>query len=312
MNVRSVRLRVTAPKPPLETDISLLSLDEARSTSRVVNEVRLHAVVAGDPDDPLVVLLHGFPEFWYGWREQIEPLVEDGYRVVIPDQRGYNLSEKPRAVREYRLPALSRDVAELIASEGRERAHVVGHDWGGVVAWDLAYRYPERVDHLGIVNAPHPTAYRQQLLSNPEQLKRSWYAMTFQLPWLPERLCRYDDFRLLEHALRGTAAEGTFTERELSSYRRAWRRDGALRGSLNWYRALARYPPETRRDPLEQPTLVIWGADDVALVPELGPESVRFCERGRLERLPETSHWVVHERPSETTALVCDHLSGAD
>lgn len=290
----------------------MLPFDGATSSSRVVNGVELHAVVAGDPDDPVVVLLHGFPEFWYEWREQIESLVEDGYRVVVPDQRGYNLSEKPRSVREYRLPELSRDVAELIASEGRESAHVVGHDWGGIVAWDLAYRHSERIDRLGIVNAPHPTAYRQQLLSNPEQLTRSWYAMAFQLPWLPERLCRCDDFRPLEYALRGTAAEGTFTERELSHYRRAWRRDGALRGSLNWYRALARYPPERRRDPLEQPTLVIWGEDDDALVPELGLESVRFCERGRLERLPETSHWVPHERPAETTALLRDHLAGAD
>ncbi|MDG5759423.1 alpha/beta hydrolase [Natronococcus sp. A-GB1] len=301
----------TTPSP-LETDASLLAFDGARSTSRVVNGLREHVVVAGEADDPLVVLLHGFPEFWYEWREQIEPLVEAGYRVVVPDQRGYNLSEKPRKARAYQLRDLSRDVADLIASEGRERAHVVGHDWGGVVAWDLARRYPDRVDHLGIINAPHPTVYRRQLRSNLEQLRRSWYAMAFQLPWLPERLCRYDDFRLLERALRDTAAEGTFTERELTHYRRAWAREGALTGSLNWYRAMARHPPEASRDRVEQPTLVIWGEADNAFVPELGPASVRFCDRGRLERLPETSHWVPHERPARTTELLCDHLDGSE
>ncbi|MFC4880130.1 alpha/beta fold hydrolase [Halostagnicola sp. GCM10023243] len=297
-----------APPAPLETDASILSFAEATSTSRTVNGVRLHAVTAGDADDPLVVLLHGFPEFWYAWREQIEPLVEAGYRVVVPDQRGYNLSEKPQDVRAYQLRDLSRDIVDLIASEGRETAHVVGHDWGGAVGWDLALRYPDVVDRLAIINAPHPVAFRQQLASNPEQLRRSWYVLAFQLPWLPEGLCRVGDFRLLERALRETASPGTFAEAELAHYRRAWGREGALTGMLNWYRALARYPPDAPRDPLEQPTVVVWGEEDEALVPELGLASVQFCERGRLERLPETSHWVPHEEPERTTDLLLDHL----
>ncbi|WP_306058012.1 alpha/beta fold hydrolase [Natronococcus wangiae] len=293
---------------PLETDASILSFSGATSTSRTVNGVRLHAVSAGDEGDPLVVLLHGFPEFWYAWREQIEPLVEAGYRVVVPDQRGYNLSEKPQNARAYQLRDLSRDIVDLIASEGRDAAHVVGHDWGGAVAWDLALRYPDVADRLAIVNAPHPVAFRRQLASNPEQLRRSWYVLAFQVPWFPERVCRYDDFRVLERALRETASPGTFTDVDLTHYRRAWRREGALTGMLNWYRAIARYPPDAPRDRLEQPTLVVWGEQDEALVPELGLASAQFCERGRLERLPETSHWVPHEEPKRTADLLLDHL----
>ncbi|TYL37062.1 alpha/beta hydrolase [Natronococcus pandeyae] len=296
------------PPAPLETDASILSFSGATSTSRTVNGVRLHAVTAGDADDPLVVLLHGFPEFWYTWREQIEPLVEAGYRVVVPDQRGYNLSEKPQDVRAYQLRDLSRDIVDLIASEGRETAHVVGHDWGGIVAWDLALRFPDVVDRLAVANAPHPVAFRQQLASNPEQIRRSWYVLAFQLPWLPERLGRYDDFRALERVLRETASPGAFTDADLVHYRRAWGQAGALTGMLNWYRALARYPPDAPRDRLDQPTLVVWGEEDEALVPELGLASVQFCERGRLERLPETSHWVPHEKPERVTELLLDHL----
>jgi epoxide hydrolase 4 len=297
----------TSPSP-LETDASLLGDSAVESTSRVVNGVRLHAVTAGAEDDPLVVLLHGFPEFWYSWREQIEPLAAAGYRVVVPDQRGYNLSEKPRGVRAYQLRDLSRDVVDLIASEEQKSSHVVGHDWGGAVAWDLARRYPDVVDRLAIVNAPHPIAFRQQLASNPEQLRRSWYMLAFQLPWLPERLCRYDEFRALERALRKTAPDGTFSDQDLAHYRRAWDRDGALTGMLNWYRAAARHPPDLPHDRVDQPALVVWGEADMALVPELGLASTQFCDRGRLERLPEISHWVPHEVPDRTTDLLLDHL----
>ncbi|QCS42819.1 alpha/beta fold hydrolase [Natrinema versiforme] len=297
----------TVPRTELESVVP--PTIDAESTVRTADGVELHAVVAGDEADPLVVLLHGFPEFWYGWRAQIAPLVEAGYRVLVPDQRGYNLSEKPNGVRAYRTRELSADIADLIATEGRETAHVVGHDWGGMVAWDLARRYPETVDRLAVVNAPHPTAYRRQLRSNPEQLRRSWYAMGFQLPRLPELACRYDDYRLLERALRGTAAPGTFSDADLDRYRRAWDRDGALTGMLNWYRAAARHPSSPPTERVDAPTLVVWGEDDAALVPELAIDSTGFCRESRLELLPETSHWVPHEAAENVTALLREHLA---
>ncbi|QCW03646.1 alpha/beta fold hydrolase [Natrinema pallidum] len=282
---------------------------ELRSSRRTVNGVDLYVVAAGDESAPLVVLLHGFPEFWYGWRRVIEPLVEAGYRVVVPDQRGYNRSEKPDGVGSYRLAELTRDVVELIGTEDRERAAVVGHDWGGMVAWSVAAHHPEVVDRLTIVNAPHPTAYRRQLLSNPAQLRRSWYALWFQLPWLPERVARYDDYRVLERTLRETAAPGTFREDELARYRRAWDRKGALTAMLNWYRAAARYPPRMPTDPIEPPTLVVWGEDDTALVPSLAVDSAMLCAQRRLELLPETSHWVPHEAPTRLTDEILTHLA---
>ncbi|MFC4544623.1 alpha/beta fold hydrolase [Halosolutus amylolyticus] len=294
--------------PPGRTDASLLSTIDVESTRRTVNGVRLHVVAAGDETDPLVVLLHGFPEFWYGWRAQIEPLVAAGYRVLVPDQRGYNLSEKPAAVRAYQQRVLARDVVELVETEGAASAHVVGHDWGGSVAWELGLSHPDVVDRLAIVNAPHPTAYREQLRSNPEQLRRSWYVMAFQLPWIPELACRATDFGVLERALRETSATGTFTEEELAHYRRAWGQDGAITGMLNWYRAAARYPPSPSRERVAAPTLVVWGEDDTALVPELAVEGHRYCDDGRLELLSETSHWVQHERPERVTDLLLDHL----
>ncbi len=290
----------------LEATVSSVELDSSR---RTVNGIDLHVVAAGDESAPLVVLLHGFPEFWYGWRRVIGPLVDAGYRVVVPDQRGYNRSEKPDGVGSYRLTELTRDVVELIGTEDRERAAVVGHDWGGMVAWSVAAHHPEVVDRLTIVNAPHPTAYQRQLVSNPAQLRRSWYALWFQVPWLPERVARYDDYRVLERALRGTAAPGTVRDDELARYRRAWDRTGALTAMLNWYRAAARYPPRSPTEPIEPPTLVVWGEDDVALVPSLAVDSAMLCADGRLELLPETSHWVPHEAPARLTDEILAHLA---
>ncbi|WP_226482982.1 alpha/beta fold hydrolase [Natrinema amylolyticum] len=284
---------------------------DAESTYRTVNGIELHVVAAGDETDPLVVLLHGFPEFWYSWRSQIAPLVEAGYRVLAPDLRGYNLSEKPTGVRPYRIRESSRDVADLIATEDRDAARVVGHDWGGMVAWDLGLHRPETVDRLAVVNAPHPTAYRRQLVSNPEQLRRSWYAAAFQLPWLPEFACRYADYRLLERALRETAAPGAFSDDDLARYRRAWDRDGALTGMLNWYRATARYPPSPSTDRVDVPTLVVWGEADAALVSELAVDSAGFCSESRLELLPDASHWVHHEKSERVTDILREHLEPA-
>lgn len=291
------------------TDTSLLSASNAESTYRDVNGVRLHVVVAGDEGDPLVVLLHGFPDFFYCWREQIDPLVNAGYRVLIPDQRGYNLSEKPDGVRAYRKSELVRDVVELVHSEGRDSAHVIGHDWGASVAWELALRYPSTVDRLGIVNVPHPKVLRHHVLSNPAQLKKSWYVFFFQLPRLPEWACERRNFEFFERSLRANASPGTFTDEDIARYRAAWRRPGVLTATINWYRAAARHTASPPRDLVDAPTLVMWGEQDFALEPEMAPESLAYCENGRLERFPETGHWVPHEKPEAVTALLLEHLS---
>ncbi|ELY62277.1 alpha/beta fold hydrolase [Natronolimnohabitans innermongolicus] len=294
-----------------ETGAELLSTVDATSSVRTVNGVRLHVVAAGDDDDPLVVLLHGFPEFWYGWYRQLEALVDAGYRVLVPDQRGYNLSEKPDGVAAYRTSECARDIVELIATEGRDAARVVGHDWGGLVAWDLALRHPSAVERLAIVNAPHPTVFRRHLLANPEQLRRSWYAACFQLPRLPELACRAGDYRLLERALRETAAPGTFSDADLDRYRRAWAQKGALTGMINWYRASVRAPSPPPRERVDAPALIVWGEADDALTAPLATDSRLQCSNGRLELLPETSHWVQHERPARLTELLLESFADA-
>lgn len=292
------------------TDVSFLDVPSAESTHREVNGVDLHVVVAGETSDPLVVLLHGFPECWYCWQEYVGPLVDAGYRVLVPDQRGYNASEKPDRARAYRLAELARDVVELVRSAGRESARVVGHDFGGLVAWYLALEYPGVVDRLGIVNAPHPRAYLRTLPTSPRQVLKSWYVPYFQLPRLPEWGCRYDDFRALVGAMDEYARPGTFDQSDWERYRAAWRQPGAIRAMIDWYRALVRYLDLPSRTRVTAPTLIVWGEDDQGLVPELAGRSVAYCEDGRLERFPDASHWIHHEFPDRIAGILVEHLGG--
>lgn len=290
------------------TNAPLPSVPSIETTLRDVNDVTLHVVAAGDPDDPLVVLLHGFPEFWYQWRQYIPTFVDAGYRVLVPDLRGYNRSDKPAGVRSYRLEEPARDIVELVATDGRETAHVVGHDWGAFVGWEMALRHPDAVDRLSIINVPHPTVFKRVLRSNPTQLRRSWYMFLFQLPRLPEWIARRNDYAFLETAMRGGSRPGTFTEADFERYRRAWAEDGALTAMLNWYRALLRPGGNPPRERVRPPTQVIWGEHDESLVPELATKSLEHCADGRLERFSDATHWIHHEHPDRVADLVLDHL----
>lgn len=286
-----------------------IDVPDATTEMRSVGELDLNVVAAGDPSDPLVVLLHGFPDYWYGWRRQLGPLVEAGYRVLVPDQRGYNRSDAPEGIDAYRRSRLSADVAALIGTENRDSAHVIGHDWGAAVAWDLALRRPAVVDRLGILNVPHPTVFARTLRRNPRQLLRSWYVFTFQLPDVPEWGLSRRDFALLAKMLRESAAPGTFTETDLERYRDAWRR-GSIEAMVNYYRAAARRPEEPPRRHVEAPTVVLWGEQDVALVPEMARESVTYCTDGELVAFPNASHWVHLEAAEAVSDRLLDHLDG--
>ncbi|WP_199517489.1 alpha/beta fold hydrolase [Haloferax sp. Atlit-12N] len=288
------------------TDGSLIDASGIESTTRHVNGVRLHVVTAGDSDDPLVVLLHGHPDFWYGWRAQIPRLVEAGFRVVVPDQRGCNLSEAPDGIDSYRVSELTADVCALIRDEGRESAHLIGHDFGGFVAWNVALRQPSAVDRLGILNVPHPAVYRTTLRSSPEQIARSWYVWFYQLPRLPEWILSWNDASRMVAALEKTSNPGTFDRETIDRYRAAWRHTG-IGPRIDWYRGFLRTesPP---REVVTQPTLVCWGEDDIALVPSMAKQSIDYCEDGRLRTFPDASHWVHHEREEVTDELI-RHLS---
>jgi pimeloyl-ACP methyl ester carboxylesterase len=281
-----------------------------RERSVNANGVSLHVVEAGPKEGPLVILLHGFPEFWYGWHRQIGPLAEAGYRVLVPDQRGYNTSSKPEGVTDYRIDRLGADILALIDDAGRERATVFGHDWGAVVAWWLGSHHPGRLERLGILNVPHPVVMRRHLLTNPRQMLRSWYILFFQLPWLAEALFRVRDGRLAARALQVSSRRGTFDDGTLARYREAWSQPGALRSMVNWYRAVPRWmtqPFQPARVPVE--TLMIWGARDVALGREMAAPSLDWCDRARLIVFEKASHWVQHEEAEAVTGLMKTFLT---
>lgn len=271
------------------------------------NGIRLHVAECGPEDAPLLLLLHGFPEFWYAWRHHLPRLAAAGYRVVAPDLRGYNLSDRPAAVADYGLDALGRDVVGLMDAYGRDKACVAGHDWGGAVTWRVADAHAERVIGAAVINCPHADVLRRVALTQPRQLLRSWYILWFQLPWLADQMLARRSFDKLIGAMVGTAAPHTFSDEDLAAYRAAWGQPGAMTAMLNWYRAALRHPaPRPQRDRITVPLHLIWGDADHALGFELTGPSLAMCDDGRLDRVAGASHWVHLEQVDR----VCDSLTG--
>jgi pimeloyl-ACP methyl ester carboxylesterase len=277
------------------------------------NGINLHVVQAGPADGPLAILLHGFPEFWYSWRRQIPALANAGFCVWAPDQRGFNLSDKPEGLDAYALDNLVADVIGLIDAAGRTRAHIVGHDWGAAVTWRIANRFPQRVATASILNVPHPLVMAKYVQRSLRQALRSSYFAFFQLPALPEKLLRANNWQLMVAGMRRSSPPGLFSEADMQAYRQAWSQPGALTGMLNWYRAGIQRPLSWSPSPrVEPPLLMLWGAKDTALERELAPLSLELCDHGRLHYLEEASHWVQHEAPGAVNRLLLEHLtSGA-
>jgi len=264
--------------------------------------VRLHAIAGGPEDGPVVVLLHGFPEFWYGWHRQIASLTAAGFRVIIPDQRGYNLSSKPSSVAAYALTELVSDVIAIADQLGKEKIFLTGHDWGAAVAWSAALLHPQRIAKLVVLNVPHPSVMRKFLSTRPRQVLRSWYMFCFQLPWLPEALFSAFNFRVGSRALLRSSRPGTFTNEDLVQYRAAWSQPGALTGMINWYRALFQFPDKTVR----VPTRLLWGERDAFLLAEMAQESLRYCANAELFTFANATHWLQHEEAARVSELLVD------
>jgi pimeloyl-ACP methyl ester carboxylesterase len=290
----------------------LCAMSDLRHGYAELDTVRLHYVEAGE--GPLVVLLHGFPEFWFAWHDQIDALAASGFRVVAPDMRGYNLSSKPAGVASYALALLAADVRDLIAERGdadgaRGGARLAGHDWGGLVAWATAANHPDSIARLAILNMPHPQRMLEGLRT-VQQLRKSWYILGFQLPWLPERLLALRRFEALRRPLEHDARPGAFSPADIDRYVEAWSQPGALTAILGYYRATLR--ARLRREseelpPVTAPTLVIWGERDRHLGSELAePHAADVPQLERVVRIPTASHWVAHDEPELVSRLLVE------
>lgn len=285
--------------------------DESRIThgNAELSGVRLHYVEAGE--GPLVVLLHGFPEYWYSWRHQLLPLADAGYRVVAPDMRGYNLSDKPAGVHPYSWPHLAGDVKELIEVLGETEATVVGHDWGAVVAWVVATVHPEVVTRLAILNVPHPAVMRWRIF-RPGQLIRSWYVFFFQLPWVPELLLKLTGYAPIRWLFRTDPRRpGAFDEADIDRTIAALRQPGSPRAPISYYRAAVRDTLLGRgmpAGPIGCPVLVLWGEHDRYLGIDLAAPPTRWVPDYRLVRIPEASHWVQMDAPEKVNRHLLELL----
>jgi pimeloyl-ACP methyl ester carboxylesterase len=268
--------------------------------------IQLHAVAAGPRDGPLVILLHGFPEFWYSWHKQIAPLATAGFRVIVPDQRGYNLSSKPRDAANYALSHLVFDVLAIADQVNAPKFFLAGHDWGAAVAWGTAILHPQRVAKLAILNVPHPSVMLRYLKTNLRQVRRSWYMFLLQLPWLPELVFSAFDFRFGKNALLNSSRPNTFSADDLALYRSAWSQPGALTAMMNWYRAAARHPTKFPDSTVHVPTRILWGERDAFLLAEMAHASLRYCDSADLYTFADATHWLQHEEPARVSHLLID------
>ena len=279
-----------------------------------VNGVQLHVVLAGDENGEPILLLHGFPEFWYGWRRQIPYLVEQGYRVVVPDQRGYNLSDKPKDVGAYHIDQLANDAVTLMANLGYETFNLVGHDWGAAVSWWVASKHADKLRKLVILNVPHPSIMAMELTQNLKQLAKSWYMFFFQIPVLPENLIGMNDFKQFAEGMQGNAKKGSFTDADMEAYKRAWGQPNAMKSMINWYRASTRSSSSSsssssKKLRISTPTLILWGENDVALTKELAEKSLDICTDGELIFYPNATHWLQHDEADSVNEQIHEFIS---
>lgn len=285
-----------------------------------VNGVRLHYVTTGK--GKLILFLHGFPEFWYMWKRQLAEFGRD-YQAVAVDMRGYNLSSKPAAVEQYHIPRLVEDVRALADHLGQKKFILVGHDWGGAVAWAFALYHPEYLGKLVVINAPHPAVGARELRENPAQQKASEYMLMFRGPQA-EHILSANNYSMLSEAVLGEGlGRGYLTEEDRQAYLEAWSQPGALTGGLNYYRAAQVGPPtgaaskpprfylaELPSPVVKVPTLVIWGEKDIYLLTGNLEGLEEFVSDLTLRRIPDSSHWVVHEEPARVNAYIREFIAG--
>jgi pimeloyl-ACP methyl ester carboxylesterase len=273
----------------------------------ISNGVKLHYVTQGE--GALMLMLHGFPEFWYSWRHQIPEFAKD-YKVVALDLRGYNDSDKPKAQSAYVMAEFIKDIEGVIKGLGYDKCILVGHDWGGAIAWSFAYAHPEMVERLIVLNIPHPAKFAEGFRT-PQQLLKSSYMFLFQLPVLPEMLIQAGDYQAIENAFKGMAVnKSAFTPEDIEAYKDAAAKRGALTAALNYYRNIFQ---QGMTDPnwgvLNVPTLMIWGEKDTALGRELSYGTATYVSPFQVRYIPDASHWVQQEKPELVNEYMREFLS---
>lgn len=283
-----------------------------------VNGVRLHYATAGK--GKLIMFLHGFPEFWYEWKNQLAEFGRD-HQAVAPDMRGYNLSSKPAEVDQYQVKYMIEDIRALAEKLGHKKMILVAHDWGGVVAWAFAIAHPECVEKLVVINAPHPGVFQRELRENPDQQKASQYMLMFRSE-KAEQILSANNYATLVGAVLGDGLKsGVFTEEDKKAYIEAWSQPGALTGGLNYYRAARLGPPSGEGDKggfsnappsleVKVPTLVVWGEKDTALLAGNLVGLDKFVPNLTIKRIPDGTHWVIHEKPALINGYIREFIKG--
>ncbi len=270
------------------------------------NGVNLHYVTQGS--GPLMLMLHGFPEFWYSWRHQIPEFSSD-FKVVAPDLRGYNDSDKPASQSAYVMNEFVKDVKGIIHGLGYDSCVLVAHDWGGGIAWNFAYTYPEMVERLIIMNHPHYAKFSKGF-QTPQQLLRSWYVFFFQLPVIPELYLQAQDYQFIENAFKGMAInKSVFSEEVIDAYKNAAAKPGALTAMINYYRNIFSQFSNHNWSVLEVPTLMIWGEEDTALGKELTYGTEAYVDDFQIKYIPNCSHWVQQEQPELVNRYMREFLT---
>jgi len=264
------------------------------------SEVKLHYVAAGPEDKPLMLFLHGFPEFWFSWRNQLKEFQKD-FRVVAVDQRGYGESDKPRGVENYTTAKLLNDVRGVISGLGYKSCIVVCHDWGGAIGWAFARQFPDMVDKLIVMNAPAALVFRKIIKTSKAQQKMSWYMSFFQLPYLPELALRIRNYHAFDGFYKTAKNAEKVLNEEMAAYKYTFSQSGALTPPINWYRAaFGSMKNQVNYDMnYAMPVLLIWGTADMHLHMDLVDETQKQFPKVDVRKIPDVGHFVQTEAPEE-------------
>lgn len=272
-------------------------------------DIELETREAGPDNGELIILLHGFPECWNTWRHQIDPLAQAGFRVCVPNMRGYGKSSKPKEVSRYHLDELITDIEAIRQHYGKDKFHLAGHDWGGAVAWWYALHYEQHLASLCILNLPHPLAFLTKLKGSFKQIRKSWYIFYFQIPFLPEWGMKRFNFASLKTILTHTSNKGSYDAEDFHHLEEAWSEPGALTAMVNYYRAMLRNIRIPEGDgKISTPTQILWGEKDLALSLESAYESEAYLLNGHLLTYPDATHWLAHDKAEDVSNKLINHL----